>query len=171
MGSGSWTGGLIPGGKSSGSVGGVGITSGSDPGCGSGSGLGTGRGSGIGLDGPDGVAFAFILLTAALPAQSDSLVVFEILHRAFMSLRCFFCPEGPEISPLPTLWTLFARVQAVFSRFQLANHSSSFTHRAVFQRCTATEPKSGRSVQPAAPMCDYAENLHRSATESKFPKQ
>lgn len=42
-------------------------------------------------------------------------VMFEILHRALMSLGGFTGAEGPKIAALARLWIFLARIQPVFS--------------------------------------------------------
>jgi len=50
-------------------------------------------------------------------------MAFEILDGAFVSLSRRACAKGPEIAPLAGLAVELARVQAVFSGAQFADHA------------------------------------------------
>ena len=50
---------------------------------------------------------------------------FEELNGALVLLSSLACFEGTEIAVFPSLWILFARIQAIFAGPKLANHTQS----------------------------------------------
>ena len=74
-------------------------------------------------------AAAFLILPRAAAfcfadAIESPLMALKKLHRALMRLGLRQCGEGAKIAPSAGLRILFARVQAVLTRFQPANHSA-----------------------------------------------
>jgi hypothetical protein len=55
----------------------------------------------------------------------------EILHCALVSLGSFPRAECAQIAPSASLGILFARVKAIFARFQFSNHDGSLQNRCV----------------------------------------
>jgi hypothetical protein len=86
-------------------------------------------------------AAAFLMLRHAAEvcfddAMGNLLVSFEELHRALVLLCLGARTEGPEIASLAGTGVAFARVQTIFSRFELADHmlgDASRRSRAVSQ--------------------------------------
>jgi len=50
--------------------------------------------------------------------------VFEVLHGAFMFLRCFSGLECAQIPPLVRFRVFFSRVQAKFTGFYFSDHDA-----------------------------------------------
>jgi len=78
------------------------------------------------------VASSFSLLQKAPSCQIERLqrfdserrlaVVLEILHGAFVFLGFFATIESPQVSAFSGRWILFARIEPILTRLELANH-------------------------------------------------
>jgi len=49
--------------------------------------------------------------------SGDTLMMFEVLHRALVSLRGFLCAEGTKIAPATRFRILLSRVEAILAGF------------------------------------------------------
>jgi hypothetical protein len=57
----------------------------------------------------------------------------EILNRPFMFLGCFETAESAQIPAFTGFWILLARVQPVYSGFELANHGATPPNSELFE--------------------------------------
>jgi hypothetical protein len=60
--------------------------------------------------------------------------MFEILDLLFVFFRGFPCRKGPKVAAFFCLWVGFPRVDAVFTRFELAYHRNSFWNEPAIKK-------------------------------------
>jgi len=58
--------------------------------------------------------------------RTGALMPLEILHFTLVLLGCRTRGESAEIAALPGFFVLLAGVEAIFSRFEFANHGCSY---------------------------------------------
>src|SRR6266496_1285064 len=63
-------------------------------------------------------------ISKELGSEDPTSLPFEELYRAFVCLRLLTGSERAQVAAFAGSWIFLARVQPVFTRFQLANHSS-----------------------------------------------
>ena len=94
-------------------------------------------------------------------------MLFEILNRAFVLLRCSLCLERAEIFSFPCLRIFLPRIQPIFAGFQFPNHECSSTSRT-YAELTLVAPLNIRSaLDTRASNCRATASIARIKTDRR----